>query len=128
MTRGRRRSLRLPAAPTGGQGRITLPAGLPRVRARVFGGSDAHLPACQPAVARAARSVVSPPIGAFIVRRLLWAGFLFLSVTAVTYVIFCLVPSFDPPSVAGGSGSGPEYPARLRAFLGLDEPLWKHYG
>ena len=48
--------------------------------------------------------------------------------TAVTYVIFFLVPSFDPTSVAGGSGSGPEYAARLRAFLGLNEPLWKHYG
>jgi peptide/nickel transport system permease protein len=67
-------------------------------------------------------------VGAFILRRLLWAGFLFFSVTLVTYVIFFLVPSFDPTSVAGGSGSGPEYAARLRAFLGLDEPLWKHYG
>jgi peptide/nickel transport system permease protein len=67
-------------------------------------------------------------MGRFLLRRLFWAAFMFLVATIVTYAIFFLVPSFDPSAVAGGSGSTPEYAARLRAFLGIDQPLWKSYG
>ena len=67
-------------------------------------------------------------VGRFLLRRFFWACFLFFAATLVTYVIFFLVPSFDPSSVAGGSGSTPEYARRLREFLGVDQPLWKHYG
>jgi peptide/nickel transport system permease protein len=63
----------------------------------------------------------------FLVRRLLWACFLFIAATLVTYVIFFAVPSFDPSSMAGGAGSTPLHAQQLRKFLGLDEPIWKHY-
>ena len=66
-------------------------------------------------------------MGTFLVRRLLWACFLFLAATLTTYVIFFLVPSFDPTAVAGGSGATPLKAQQLRHFLGLDEPMWKHY-
>ena len=66
-------------------------------------------------------------MGRFLVRRLLWACFLFFAATVVTYTIFFLVPSFDPTATSGGAGSTPLHAQELRRFLGLDEPLWKHY-
>jgi peptide/nickel transport system permease protein len=67
-------------------------------------------------------------VARFLVRRTLWACWLFVVTTLVTYVIFFLVPSFDPSAVAGGAGATPLHAQQVRHFLGLDEPLWKHYG
>jgi peptide/nickel transport system permease protein len=63
----------------------------------------------------------------YILRRLLWAVFLFVAVTIVTYVIFFVTPA-DPARLAAGQGATPAEVERVAARLNLDEPLWKQYG
>src|SRR5687768_13185422 len=63
----------------------------------------------------------------YILRRLLWAIFLFVAVTIVTYVIFFVTPA-DPARLAAGQGATPAEVERVASRLHLDEPLWKQYG
>jgi peptide/nickel transport system permease protein len=63
----------------------------------------------------------------YIVRRLLWAGVLFLAVSFVTYVIFFLVPA-NPARLAAGQSATPEKVKEVEAFLGLDDPIYVQYG
>jgi len=62
----------------------------------------------------------------YIVRRLLWAVALFLAVTAVTYVIFFMIPA-DPAALACGQRATPECVAKARTFFGLDKPVYEQY-
>ena len=62
----------------------------------------------------------------YLIRRLFWAIVLFIAVTAVTYVIFYLVPS-DPARAFAGKAAGPQEIERAREYLGLDQPIWKQY-
>jgi len=63
----------------------------------------------------------------YLVRRVLWAIFLFLAVTVVTYVIFFVTPS-DPARLAAGQGATPEQVQEVANKLHLNDPLWKQYG
>jgi peptide/nickel transport system permease protein len=63
----------------------------------------------------------------FIVRRLLWAVFLFFAVTFVTYLIFFVTPA-DPARLVAGQGASPEEVQRVAERLHLNDPLWKQYG
>jgi len=63
----------------------------------------------------------------YIVRRLLWAVVLFLAVTAVTYVIFFIIPA-DPARLACGQRATPDCVERARHFYGLDQPVPVQYG
>lgn len=63
---------------------------------------------------------------AFLVRRSLWAIVLFLAVTAVTYVIFFIIPA-NPAALACGKNCDSEEIARVEKFLGLDQPLYVQY-
>ena len=62
----------------------------------------------------------------YLVRRLLWAGVLFLAVTFVTYVIFFLVPA-NPARLAAGQSATPERVEEVETFLGLDQPIYIQY-
>jgi peptide/nickel transport system permease protein len=62
----------------------------------------------------------------YLVRRLLWAGVLFIAVTFVTYVIFFLVPA-DPARLAAGQAASPERVEEVTEFLGLDKPVHIQY-
>jgi peptide/nickel transport system permease protein len=62
----------------------------------------------------------------YLIRRLLWAGVLFIAVTIVTYVIFFIIPA-DPARLAVGQRATPESVARARHFLGLDKPVPVQY-
>jgi peptide/nickel transport system permease protein len=62
----------------------------------------------------------------YLIRRLLWAGVLFLAVTMVTYVIFFLVPA-SPARLAAGKTATPERVEEVEKFLGLDEPIYIQY-
>ena len=62
----------------------------------------------------------------FMARRLLWAGFTFLVVTFLTYVIFFVVPS-DPAKQAAGKSATAEQVKQVAEYLHLDEPIWKQY-
>jgi peptide/nickel transport system permease protein len=63
----------------------------------------------------------------FIVRRALWAVFLFVAVTFVTYVIFFVVPG-DPAKLAAGKVATSEQVELARKALNLDKPVWEQYG
>ena len=63
----------------------------------------------------------------YLIRRLLWAVFLFFVVTIVTYVIFFVTPS-DPARLAAGQGASPEQVQKVAESLHLNDPLWKQYG
>jgi peptide/nickel transport system permease protein len=66
-------------------------------------------------------------LGAFVVRRLLWAAFLLVAASLVTYVFFWLVPS-DPTTVRSATPNGPADAQRmLRHYLHLDKPIWEQY-
>ena len=62
----------------------------------------------------------------YLVRRLLWAGVLFIAVTFVTYVIFFLVPA-NPARLAAGQTATPEMIEEVERFLGLDKPIHIQY-
>ena len=62
----------------------------------------------------------------FIVRRLLWAMFLFLCVTVVTYVIFFVIPA-NPAALVAGKSATPEDIERAEHFLGTDKPVYVQY-
>jgi peptide/nickel transport system permease protein len=62
----------------------------------------------------------------YFIRRLLWAAVLFVAVTAVTYVIFFVIPA-DPARQLCGQRATPECVSRARHFLGVDRPLPVQY-
>jgi peptide/nickel transport system permease protein len=63
----------------------------------------------------------------YIIRRLLWAIVLFLSVTVVTYVIFYLIP-VDPARLAAGRNPTPQQVKAVAHYLGTDRPVYYQYG
>jgi peptide/nickel transport system permease protein len=64
----------------------------------------------------------------FLVRRLVWALFLFVAATFVTYLIFFVIPG-DPVLISAGSGATatPQFLAHVRHELHLDVPLLQQY-
>jgi len=63
----------------------------------------------------------------YVIRRLLWALVLFWTVTAVTYVIFYIIPA-DPAKAACGQSCTQEDVKRVAHFLGTDRPVYVQYG
>jgi peptide/nickel transport system permease protein len=62
----------------------------------------------------------------FIVRRLLWAVFLFICVTVVTFVIFYVIPA-NPAALVAGKSASKEDIERAERFLGTDSPVYVQY-
>jgi peptide/nickel transport system permease protein len=65
---------------------------------------------------------------AFIVRRLLWAAFLLLVVSFITFVVFNVLPSADPALLRAGRNPSPEVVQAIRDNLGLDKPWYAQFG
>ncbi len=63
----------------------------------------------------------------YLVRRLLWAGVLFVGVTLITYALFFVLPA-DPARLAAGKSATAEDVTRVSHQLGLDRPLHEQYG
>jgi peptide/nickel transport system permease protein len=66
-------------------------------------------------------------MAAYIVRRLLWTALLLLVITAVTFLIFYVLPSGDPAKLRAGRSPSPETIAAIRNQLGLDRSLPVQY-
>ena len=64
----------------------------------------------------------------FLIRRLLWAVFLFIAVTLVTYVIFFLAPANPERAICGGERARTECLVEAREKLALDKPIYHQYG
>jgi peptide/nickel transport system permease protein len=62
----------------------------------------------------------------FLIRRLLWAFFLFFCATVIAYIIFFVIPS-DPASIACGTHCTPQIIEHVRQSLHLDLPIYQQY-
>ncbi len=62
----------------------------------------------------------------YLVRRILWAIVLFLTITIVAYVIFFIIPA-DPAKLACGQRASPECIRNATQSLGLDKPVYIQY-
>jgi peptide/nickel transport system permease protein len=65
---------------------------------------------------------------AYIIRRLLWMVVLLLVVSALTFVIFFVLPSADPAQLRAGRQPNPQLVEQIRHNLGLDRPMIVQYG
>src|SRR4051812_11746105 len=63
----------------------------------------------------------------FVARRTLWAVFLFIAVTFVTYIIFFVAPN-DPAKLAAGKSARSAQGEQVAKSLTLDKPVWEQYG
>jgi peptide/nickel transport system permease protein len=66
-------------------------------------------------------------LAAYILRRVLWGLVLLVLVSALTFVVFYVLPSGDPAQLRAGRGSSPQTLAQIRETLGLDQPLPAQY-
>lgn len=64
---------------------------------------------------------------AYIARRLLWGVAMLVAVSAITFVIFYLLPSGDPAQLRAGPRASPAVVASVRHQLHLDDPIWKQF-
>ncbi len=64
----------------------------------------------------------------YLVRRIVWAVFVMLAVTALTFAIFYLLPPGDPALRFVGKQPTPQNIALVRHNLGLDKPWYVEYG
>ncbi len=62
-------------------------------------------------------------MGPDIIRRLLYMIVVLLFVTAITFLIFYVLPTADPAALRAGRSPTPETLAAIREQLGLDKPL-----
>jgi peptide/nickel transport system permease protein len=63
----------------------------------------------------------------YILRRVLWGFVLLLLVSALTFVVFYVLPSADPAQLRAGRNASPETLAAIRHNLGLDRPITTQY-
>jgi peptide/nickel transport system permease protein len=66
-------------------------------------------------------------VGAYIVRRTLWAILLLLAVSFLTFVIFNVFPSADPAALRAGRNATPALIEQIRRNLGLNKPFYTQY-
>jgi len=66
-------------------------------------------------------------VGAYIVRRVLWAILLLLVVSFLTFVIFDVLPSADPAVLRAGRNATPSLIHQIRINLGLNKPFYVQY-
>ncbi|MGA8723092.1 MAG: ABC transporter permease [Solirubrobacteraceae bacterium] len=59
----------------------------------------------------------------YIIRRLLWGVVLLIAVTALTFVLFRILPTADPAKLRAGRLQSPKIIAEIRHDLGLDKSL-----
>jgi len=63
----------------------------------------------------------------YIIRRLIWAVALFLTVTLIGFVLFYLIPA-DPAKFACGRACTPDMVKKVAHYLGTDRPVYVQYG
>jgi peptide/nickel transport system permease protein len=66
-------------------------------------------------------------MAAYILRRLLWTVLLLLVITAVTFLIFYVMPTADPAALRAGRDPSAALIQAIREQLGLDDPLPVQY-
>jgi peptide/nickel transport system permease protein len=66
-------------------------------------------------------------MASYIARRLLWTVVLILVITAVTFLIFYVLPTADPATLRAGRDPSPDLIKAIRHQLGLDKSLPHQY-
>lgn len=66
-------------------------------------------------------------MGAYIVRRVLWAALLLLVVSFLTFLIFNVFPSADPAALRAGRNATPALIHQIRINLGLNKPFYTQF-
>jgi peptide/nickel transport system permease protein len=61
-------------------------------------------------------------MAAYIARRLIWVIVLLFAVTAITFIVFSVLPAADPAVLRAGRQPSPELVASIRKQFGLDDP------
>jgi peptide/nickel transport system permease protein len=64
---------------------------------------------------------------AYIIRRILWGIALIILVSALTFLLFDILPSVDPAILRAGRNSSPRAIAYIRHELGLDQPIYTQF-
>jgi len=64
---------------------------------------------------------------AYIVRRILWGIVLLFLVSALTFVLFDVLPSADPAQLRAGRNASPQIIHYIRHELGLDRPIYTQF-
>jgi peptide/nickel transport system permease protein len=59
----------------------------------------------------------------YVLRRILWGVLLLVIVSALTFVLFRILPTAEPARLRGGHNASPRVIAALRVALGLNKPL-----
>jgi peptide/nickel transport system permease protein len=59
----------------------------------------------------------------YVVRRVLWGVLLLVLVSALTFVLFRILPTAEPARLRAGHNASPKVIAELRVDLGLNKPL-----
>jgi peptide/nickel transport system permease protein len=63
----------------------------------------------------------------YIIRRLLWGAALLFIVSALTFVLFDVLPSAEPARLRAGRTATPQAIAHIRHELGLDKPIYTQF-
>ena len=63
----------------------------------------------------------------YIIRRVLWGIVLIILVSALTFVLFNVLPAGDPAVLRAGRNSTPQTIAYIRHELGLDQPIYTQF-
>jgi peptide/nickel transport system permease protein len=63
----------------------------------------------------------------YIIRRALWSVVLLFVVSALTFVLFDLLPSGDPAQLRAGRHASPKTIAYIRHELGLEKPIYTQF-
>ena len=66
-------------------------------------------------------------MGAYIARRLVWTVILLIVISAITFLIFFVLPSADPAKLRAGKAPTPESIAAIREQLGLNRPKFEQF-
>ena len=66
-------------------------------------------------------------MGTFIIRRLFWAVFVVVLATAVTFIIFNVLPTADPALLRAGRNATPASVAAIREQLHLSDPVYTRF-
>ena len=64
---------------------------------------------------------------AYVLKRLAWMVALLFLVSAITFVVFYLLPTADPAQLRAGRQPNPELVEAIRDRLGLDEPWYEQF-
>jgi peptide/nickel transport system permease protein len=63
----------------------------------------------------------------YILRRILWGILLIISVSALTFLIFYLLPAANPAILRAGRNSNPQTIAHITQELGLNRPIYTQF-